>query len=50
MNNPRPVRTLPWTWHYSNGRDEKCIALSGGFSRRIRLFRVGCGVRRRVRQ
>lgn len=35
MNNPRPVRTLPWTWHYSNGRDEKCIALSGGFSRRI---------------
>ena len=35
MSNPRPVRALPWTWHYSNGRNEKCIAHSGGFSRRI---------------
>lgn len=35
MTKPRPVRALPWTWHHPNGREEKCIALSGGYSRRI---------------
>lgn len=35
MIRPRPVRALPWTWHYPDGHDEKCIALTGERSRRI---------------